>query len=214
MQASSHFPLPVPSVIVSLSAAERGLIAAELVAGLRRGDPQSTRSFFESYAQKVERTLRHLLGGHEDVEDLVHDVFVHALEGLDSLRDPAALGGWLMGITVLTARARLRKQQRRRRWLSLSPNGELPELPSPPTDFEARAAFGSVHQLLRVLRPEDQIALVFHRVEGMTIPVAAEAMGISTGTFKRRLRRGERHLLKLAQRSASLRSWLGEREVS
>jgi hypothetical protein len=35
-------------------------------------------------------------------------------------------------------------------------------------------------------------------------------MGISSSTFKRRLRRGERHLLKLAKRSTTLRIWLGE----
>ena len=35
-------------------------------------------------------------------------------------------------------------------------------------------------------------------------------MGISRSTFKRRLVRGERHLLKLAKRSPTLRLWLGE----
>jgi RNA polymerase sigma-70 factor, ECF subfamily len=202
MQACPNLPTP------ELEEAAPRLSPEALVEGLRRSDPASTRSFFEAYSRRVERTLRHLLGATPDLEDVVHDVFVHALEGIDKLRDPAALGSWVTGITVLTAKQRLRKEQRFRRWLCFSPSGQLPDRAGPATEIEARAAFGSVHELLGALRHEDKIALVLHRVEGLTIPVAAQVMNISTGTFKRRLRRAERHLLKLAQRSSLLRIWL------
>jgi RNA polymerase sigma-70 factor (ECF subfamily) len=180
-----------------------------MVEGLRRGDAAVTRRFFDLYSAKVERTLRRLLGPSDDMEDLVHDVFVDALEGIDKLREPAALPGWVTGIAVITAKRRLQRQYRRR-WLSLSPSGELPELPSTPGDLEARAAFKSVHQILNLMRPEDRIAVLLYRVDGMTVDDAARVMGISSSTFKRRLRRGERHLLKLAKRSTTLRIWLGD----
>ena len=180
-----------------------------MVEGLRRSDPTVTRRFFEMYAGRVERTLRRLLGPTDDMEDLVHDVFVDALEAIDKLREPAALPGWVTGIAVITAKRRLQKQYRRR-WLSLSPTGVLPELPSSPADVEARAAFQSIHQILNLLRPEDKIAVLLYRVDGLTVDDASGVMGISSSTFKRRLRRGERHLLKLAQRSTTLRIWLGE----
>jgi DNA-directed RNA polymerase specialized sigma24 family protein len=86
----------------------------------------------------------------------------------------------------------------------------LPELPSTPGDVEARAAFSSIHEILNLMRPEDKIAVLLYRVDGLTVDDAAAAMGISSSTFKRRLRRGERHLLKLAKRSTTLRIWLGE----
>jgi hypothetical protein len=35
-------------------------------------------------------------------------------------------------------------------------------------------------------------------------------MGLSASTFKRRLRRGEDRLLKLARKSAALEVWIGE----
>lgn len=143
------------------------------------------------------------------MEDLVHDVFVDALEAIDKLREPAALPGWVTGIAVITAKRRLQKQYRRR-WLSLSPTGVLPEPPSSPADVEARAAFSSIHEILNLLRPDDKIAVLLYRVDGLTVDDASQAMGISSSTFKRRLRRGERHLLKLAKRSTTLRIWLGE----
>jgi RNA polymerase sigma-70 factor (ECF subfamily) len=180
-----------------------------MVEGLRRSDPAVTRRFFEMYSGRVERTLRRLLGPSDDMEDLVHDVFVDALEAIDKLREPAALPGWVTGIAVITAKRRLQKQYRRR-WLSLSPTGVLPELPSSPVDVESRAAFSSVHEILNLLRPEDKIAVLLYRVDGLTVDDASQVMGISSSTFKRRLRRGERHLLKLAKRSTTLRIWLGE----
>ena len=121
-----------------------------MVEGLRRSDPAVTRRFFETYSGRVERTLRRLLGPTSDMEDLVHDVFVDALEAIDKLREPAALPGWVTGIAVITAKRRLQKQYRRR-WLSLSPTGVLPEPPSSPGDVEARAAFQSVHEILNLL---------------------------------------------------------------
>ena len=182
---------------------------AAMVEGLRRSDPAVTRRFFEMYSGRVERTLRRLLGPSDDMEDLVHDVFVDALEAIDRLRDPAALPGWVTGIAVITAKRRLQKQYRRR-WLSLTPTGVLPELPSSPSDVESRAAFSSIHEILNLMRPEDRIAVLLYRVDGLTVDDAAQVMGISSSTFKRRLRRGERHLLKLAKRSTTLRIWLGE----
>jgi RNA polymerase sigma-70 factor (ECF subfamily) len=189
--------------------ASGNIAVTAMVEGLRRSDPAVTRRFFEMYSGRVERTLRRLLGPTSDMEDLVHDVFVDALEAIDKLREPAALPGWVTGIAVITAKRRLQKQYRRR-WLSLSPTGVLPEPPTSPGDVEARAAFSSVHQILDLLRPEDKIAVLLYRVDGLTVDDASQVMGISSSTFKRRLRRGERHLLKLAKRSTTLRIWLGD----
>ena len=189
--------------------ASANVAVTAMVEGLRRSDPAVTRRFFEMYSGRVERTLRRLLGPSDDMEDLVHDVFVDALEAIDKLREPAALPGWVTGIAVITAKRRLQKQYRRR-WLTLSPTGQLPEPPTAPGDVEARAAFSSVHEILNLLRPEDKIAVLLYRVDGLTVDDASQVMNISSSTFKRRLRRGERHLLKLAKRSTTLRIWLGD----
>jgi RNA polymerase sigma-70 factor, ECF subfamily len=193
----------------SVDEASRAVSAEQMVAGLRRADALVARQFVERYSARVERTLRRLLGNSDEVEEAVHDVFVEALEAIDDLREPAALGRWVTGIAVITAKRRMQKQFRRR-WLSLSATGELPEARGSTTDVEARAAFSHIQQILEQLRPEDRLAVLLYRVDGLTIEDAAEAMGISRSTFKRRLVRGERHLLKLAKRSPTLRLWLGE----
>jgi RNA polymerase sigma-70 factor, ECF subfamily len=183
--------------------------AEAMVEGLRRGDPAVTRRFFELYHGRVERILRRLLGPIDELEDLVHDVFVDALEAIDKLREPAALSAWMRGITVITAKRRLLKAYRRR-WLGLTASGTLPDLPVTSNEVESREAFRSVHTILNQLHPEDRIALLLYRLDELTADEAAKAMGLSPSTFKRRLRRGEDRLLKLARKSAALEVWLGE----
>jgi RNA polymerase sigma-70 factor (ECF subfamily) len=184
----------------------------QMVAGLRRGDRLVMSEFFRTYAAPVRRTLRRLLGPADDLEDLVHDVFVQAIDGIDRLREPALLPAWMRGMAVIQAKRRLQKQYRRR-WLGLSSTGELPEVPAAPADLAAREAFRSVHDIMSQMRPEDRIAVVLHRVEGLTIQAAAEAMDLSTSTFKRRLRHGEERLRTLADKSPAIRIWLeGARE--
>lgn len=183
--------------------------AEAMVEGLRRGDPAVTRRFFELYHQRIERILRRLLGPIDELEDLVHDVFVDALEAIDKLREPAALSGWMRGIAVITAKRRLLKSYRRR-WLGLTATGTLPDLPFSPNEVESREAFRSVHHILNQLHPEDRIALLLYRLDELTADEAAKAMGLSPSTFKRRLRRGEERLLKLARKSAPLEIWLAE----
>lgn len=181
-----------------------------MVAGLRRGDAVATRQLFESYARWVAHLLRRLLGSTDELDDLVHDVFVDALEGIDNLREPAALPAWLRGIAVITAKRHLQRRYRRR-WLRLTNTGELPDVSSPPGDLDARVALGAIWRILDSLRPQDRIAVLLSRLEGMTIEAGAKAMNVSVSTFKRRLSRGERHFLKLAQRSPLVRLWLSDR---
>jgi RNA polymerase sigma-70 factor, ECF subfamily len=183
--------------------------AEAMVEGLRRGDPAVTRRFFELYHGRIERILRRLLGPIDELEDLVHDVFVDALEAIDKLREPAALSGWVRGIAVITAKRRLLKAYRRR-WLGLTATGTLPDVAITSNEVESREAFRSAHHILNQLHPEDRIALLLYRLDELTADEAAKAMGLSPSTFKRRLRRGEDRLLKLARKSAPLEVWLGE----
>lgn len=177
-----------------------------MVDALRRADNAMTRCFIEQYSESVARTLHRLLGPTDEMEDLVQEVFIHALEGIDSLREPAALSPWLTGIAINKAKRRL-YQHYRRRWVSLSKTGELPDIPTGREDL-ASAAFIALQGVLASLHPEDRIALVLYRVDGTTYEEGAALMDVSSNTFKRRLIRAERHLMKLAQRSAILRLWL------
>ena len=56
------------------------------------------------------------------------------------------------------------------------------------------AELRKVYGCLGRLEPEARIALVLHRVDGMSIPEVAAQMKLSASTVKRRLKVAERHL--------------------
>jgi RNA polymerase sigma-70 factor (ECF subfamily) len=172
---------------------------AALVESLRSGDPTAPARLFDAYGRYVERLLVRVLGPDPEVEDLLHDVFVEALGNIAKLRDPARFKGWLTRMTVFVARGTLRRR-RRQRWLSFAPEEALPDHPSPSTPPEARDLLQRVYAVLRRLRPNQRIAFSLRYIEGMTLPEAAEASGVSLATFKRWLKASDQAFLEGAQR--------------
>jgi len=76
---------------------------AQLVAAIRAGDASAVQSLFERHAPHVRRIVARVLGFDPDLNDVVQDVFVAALEGLNRLDDPLRLRGFLTGICARTA---------------------------------------------------------------------------------------------------------------
>jgi RNA polymerase sigma-70 factor (ECF subfamily) len=148
-----------------------------------------------------------LLGRQAELDDIVQEVFIYALYSIDKLREPAALKGWLLGIAVGKVRSHLR-QRYRRRWLSFLPYDEVPEPPVAPTDAPAELA-RDVWSILDHLPPDERIALVVHRIEGLSLNDAAKACEMSLSTFKRRLAKGEARFMARAEKHPGLAGWWG-----
>jgi len=173
---------------------------SELVAGLLRGHPRAAAALHDRFARRVRGMLFKLLGVDSELDDAVQDVFVRALEALPRLRDPAAFESWLMGVTVRVAKTRW--------WLRVVSNEEMPEPAAPPPDYGTREAWAAAYRTLNALPVDDRLALVLRFAEGMTIAEAAQTMGMSVSTLKRRLRRGEQAFLSRARSEPALRGWL------
>jgi len=155
----------------------------ELVERARGGDEGALETLYRRHAGMVIGLAHRLLGGRDDVDDVVQDVFLTAFEKLASLRDPQAFAGWVGGITVRKARRRLG-----RRPASAVEADSLVAWNAPP---DTGAELRNLYAILHTLPADVRIALVLRRVEGMTLPAIAEAMGKSLATVKRRLSDGE-----------------------
>ncbi|HVH47905.1 MAG TPA: RNA polymerase sigma factor, partial [Labilithrix sp.] len=130
---------------------------AELVGELRSGTQLAAVTVFDRHGKHVERLLFSLLGPERDAEDLLHEVFLRAIQGIRELDEPAKLRSWLTGITVFTAREHIRKRVRRR-WLSFV--AEVPEpLPVPPhtANDEVTEATRCTFEVLRGMSSEDRV---------------------------------------------------------
>lgn len=98
IKAEVDFPAPVSeSRIVIASPVMELSEDAQLVNAARDGNRAAFGELYGKYARVVHGILLARIPP-ADVDDLVQDVFLHAMHKLPSLRDAAAFAGWLAAI--------------------------------------------------------------------------------------------------------------------
>lgn len=182
-----------------------------LVLSLRARHPDAGALLFDRYAPHVRRVLVRVMGPDAEILDLVHDVFLTALESVHRLIDPKALRAWLTQIAVFTARARIRRRVRGR-ILRFLPFSELPEPELPPADFDAGESMQAVYRVLDGLDTDQRIAFALRFIAGMELTEVAASCGVSLATIKRRLARAQHSFVSAARREPALTEWLGRGE--
>jgi len=180
---------------------------AALVEALRRDRPGARAALFDRYAAHVRRVLVRVLGLDSEIPDLVQDVFVTALEGMDRLEDSTALRGYLTSVAVYSARALIRKRTRRRILSFLEPE-RIDRFASVGATDEMHEAVRALYDVLDAMPADERIAFALRFVEGMQLPEIAAACRVSRATVSRRLQRAQRVFVERAMRHPALSEWL------
>ncbi|HEX8746763.1 MAG TPA: sigma-70 family RNA polymerase sigma factor [Pyrinomonadaceae bacterium] len=151
---------------------------ASLVESVRGGDNDAFGKLYALYSPMVHGILLARVPRSE-VDDLVQDIFLVALNRLNTLRDTNAFGGWL----AMIARNRAMdfyRQSRETEELSEDMAGRSFH------DTEAREVLAVIRQLPEAYRE----TLVLRLVEGMTGPEIAERTGLKAESVRVNLHRG------------------------
>jgi RNA polymerase sigma-70 factor (ECF subfamily) len=198
--------MPVTSFRV-LSPGDDGTDAA-LVLALRRGDAHAELEAWNRFSPAVDATLRRLLGPEPmaDREDLLQEVFIRFFRRVGTLREPAAVRGFLTGICLRVVRGEI-TLRRARRWLRLTPTGETPEVPAGPRDDEAREAVVRYYRLLEGLGGRDRSLFAARTLEGLTLEEVAALHGVSVSTAQRRIAHATKRIALLVRRDPLLAPW-------
>jgi RNA polymerase sigma-70 factor (ECF subfamily) len=179
---------------------------AALVAAMRSGRADAGSAFYERNVRAVQALVFRLMGPDAELDDVVHDVFVRALESLPKLRDPSALRSWLFGIACRAVMIRFQKR-RRQKWLRFMAPQAVPQVPAAPAS-DLGEELRDVYAILDGMDPEERMALVLHRVEELSLEDGAKASGTSLSTFRRRLARAEQKFFARARSRPALCAWL------
>ncbi|HVL67680.1 MAG TPA: sigma-70 family RNA polymerase sigma factor [Vicinamibacterales bacterium] len=153
---------------------------ALLVRRARDGDESAFARLYARYARTIHGVLLARVST-ADAEDLVQEVFLTAWRGLDTLRDPAAFGGWLSRI------ARNRATDLQRRAIDAV---DLPQHLEAPGTAGAAAEANAVLDVIRTLPEAYRETLVLRLVEGLTGPEIAERTGLTAASVRVNLHRG------------------------
>ena len=173
---------------------------AELVLAARAGEEWASEALFRRHHRMIAGLAFRLLGRDADVEDVVQDAFVEALDSLDQLESPQAFSAWMCSIVVTLVARRLRRRRLFER-LRLAPKNPLDfntllQRSCPP---EVASELRAVYRAIEELSPSARMVLLLRRVEGLTIEEAARATKLSIATVKRRLAEAEEHLERFRQ---------------
>jgi RNA polymerase sigma factor (sigma-70 family) len=152
----------------------------ELVRAAQRGDPLAMSALLHAVAPHVGRICGSI--ALADGDDAMQETMIQALKHLRSLREPAALQGWLRRIAVREA---LKLARARARQVPVEQVAER-------TTEDGADLRLEVVDTLRRLSPDQRAVLVLRDLEGLSEAEAAALLRIEVGTAKSRLHRARR----------------------
>lgn len=128
---------------------------------------------------------RLIIRDSDRAEDATQEAFIAAWRDLSSLRDPDRFEAWLRRLVV---RAAYREAKRERRSRSVDIN-EITLADDRVDGQREIAERDALERAFRRLDPEFRTVLILHHYVGLSLPEAADAMGVPLGTAKSRLHR-------------------------
>ena len=141
---------------------------------------------FKRYVQRLARFFR--AKGFVDIDDLVQTTFLSCLEGRARLQEHSSFHVFLFAIARHKALDALRARYQRHRDFDPLERSVADLEPSPSQLVIADLQRQQLHQELRRLPVDLQIAVELHYWEGLTASEVGEVCGVPEGTVRSRLR--------------------------
>ena len=162
----------------------------ELLQRLRRGDAEAAQKLVQSYHPDVFRLALSILDEPAEAEDITQDVFIAALDALDSYRGDSALKTWLFSITVNVCRRRWRQRKARERLLQVLKT-VFPLMGTrsvqPEANLVAQENQAELWQAVSKLGEKLQIPLILFYEHEMPVAEIARVLDIPVGTVLSRM---------------------------
>lgn len=157
----------------------------EVVLAARSGDARALQSLWEQSRRWVAAVLLAHKDRGSDLEDLLQDVALRMVRGIDGLDTPEAFAPWLRQIAVNVARAEGRKKTNRSRLLRLV-------RPDVATQHEDNTQDAEGLGALEALPEHYREALMLRCVRGMSYRAIGAVTGLPETTIETRIARARR----------------------
>jgi RNA polymerase sigma-70 factor (ECF subfamily) len=145
-----------------------------LVGRAKQGDASAMEALVRAYLRASYAVALAILRRPSDAEDVAQDAFILAFERIDTCREEARFGGWLLQIVRNQAKNRIS-------WRKLRDVAEEPSQTAVPTGIfpEIAAIRRDLIAALGAVTAVQREVVLLHDLEGWTHPEIGETLGIS-----------------------------------
>ncbi len=182
-----------------MSAAPDPLDSA-LIERVRLNDLEALGEIFERHYATVYRTAAFITGENAAAEDIAQECFLRVHRYAGRIDTSLPLGPWLYRVTVNLSYTYITRQRWRKIPLGdvidrlMSPAGQWPDHAAEHHEMESE-----LRQAVRELSMNQQVVIVMHYLNGLSLEEIAEALNCPVGTVKSRLHYARENLRKSLQ---------------
>ena len=168
---------------------------AALVARVRAGDARAADRLLERYFRACRAVALAITGNEADADDVCQEGFIQAMERIDSCRDPARFGGWVLQIVRNRARNLVRHHAVR----AAEPleQHEMAGAGSASADVERGELRALLLAALAELPEAHREVVLLHDLEGWTHEEIAGRLELPAGTVRSHLHHARRRLRRI-----------------
>lgn len=177
---------------------------SDVLARAKRGDRNAFGILVRQHQRRVYATALHILGNHQDADDVAQDAFLRAYRALSKFDGRSDLFTWLYRITVNTALNHIRSHKRVQSIAKagaehVDAEGGRPEKlgaseRTPRECAEISEELRRVLDAVSELSPTLRVTLVMATVEGLPYKTIAEILEIPEGTVAWRVNEARKQL--------------------
>ena len=213
--SNQHNPLPRRSSPESVANGRSNLAElpldsvgdAALMTAMLQGSQRAAAAIWQRYSPLVRQALARTLGPDQEIEDVLQDVFIAFVNSAAKLEQVGSLRPYLVSIAYRTAAMEIRRRKVRR-WVTLTPNGEVPEALSREGVPDEIRALRALYQILDTLSARDRLIFIARHIDGMQIDEAAEALQVSKATVWRTGKATLKQVMARAQLNPALATYV------
>lgn len=177
----------------------------ELIALLRKKDSAAFKNIVETWQDLVYNTAIGILQNAEDAEDVTQETFMQVFESVSSFKGESKFSTWLYRITVSKAMDHIRKKKRKKRFAFIQslygkndkPVIDPPDFFHPGVSMENKENAAALFKAVEQLPPNQKIAFVLNKVEGLSYVEIGDVMKISDSAVDALLHRARANLKRI-----------------
>ncbi len=179
---------------------------ATIISAIRNSDTRAIEQFVDAHKGRVYNTVLGMVHNAEDAEELAQDVFIKALQTIETFKGDAKLSTWLYRIAINKSLDHIKKGQRKKRFAFLvsinkesedNPAPSLPDFVHPGWQLENKELGVQLFKAINQLADKQKTALTLNKIEGLSYEQTAEVMEVTVSSVESLIFRARQNLKKI-----------------